>query len=86
MVEARIRSHTRRFTSEARPEVTAPSRFAPVATMFFYPLLRTQTEEHLELKVGLARLQELSAAKLLRAARAASVYLNDWHSSRRGVV
>nr|CDJ87877.1 Telomere length regulation protein domain containing protein [Haemonchus contortus] len=50
VVEARIRSHTRRFTSEEKPEVVAPSRFAPVATLFFYPLLRTQTEEHLELK------------------------------------
>ncbi|VDO24636.1 unnamed protein product [Haemonchus placei] len=50
VVEARIRSHTRRFTSEKKPEVVAPSRFAPVATLFFYPLLRTQTEEHLELK------------------------------------
>ncbi|KAK6051575.1 hypothetical protein COOONC_10920, partial [Cooperia oncophora] len=50
VVEARIRSHTRRFTSKEKPQVTAPNRFAPVATLFFYPLLRTQTEEHLELK------------------------------------
>ncbi|CAJ0599398.1 unnamed protein product [Cylicocyclus nassatus] len=51
IVDARIRSHTRRFTTEKKPEpITSCNRFAPVATLFFYPLLKTRTEEHLELK------------------------------------
>ncbi|KIH49351.1 hypothetical protein ANCDUO_20574, partial [Ancylostoma duodenale] len=50
VVDARIRSHTRRFTTENKPEFTSSNRLAPVATLFFYPLLKTKTEEHLELK------------------------------------
>ncbi|WKX99645.1 hypothetical protein Q1695_014488 [Nippostrongylus brasiliensis] len=77
IVDARIRSHTRRFTSEAKPERKAPNRFAPVATLFFYPLLRTETGEHLELKgrdsAFLARLIFCSSDILQKAANAPSV-------------
>ncbi|VDM56690.1 unnamed protein product [Angiostrongylus costaricensis] len=50
IVEARIRSNTRRFTTAKKPQVLTPNKFAPVATLFFYPLLGTETGEHLELK------------------------------------
>ncbi|KAJ1374151.1 Telomere length regulation protein [Parelaphostrongylus tenuis] len=71
IVEARIRSNTRRITTVRKPEVLTPNRFAPVATLFFYPLLRTETGEHLELKGRdssfLARLLN-SVSEILQAA------------------
>ncbi|KJH43563.1 hypothetical protein DICVIV_10429, partial [Dictyocaulus viviparus] len=72
IVEARIRSNTRRFTTKKKSEILAPNRFAPVATLFFYPLLRTETEEHLELKgrdsAFFARLL-ICVSEILQAAR-----------------
>ncbi|KAK6741792.1 hypothetical protein RB195_009579 [Necator americanus] len=77
IVDARIRSHTRRFTTEKKPEFTSPCRFASVATLFFYPLLRTKTEEHLELKGRdspfLARLLFCASEILQKAASAPTV-------------
>ncbi|RCN35092.1 hypothetical protein ANCCAN_19054 [Ancylostoma caninum] len=77
VVEARIRSHTRRFTTENKPEFTSSNRLAPVATLFFYPLLKTKTEEHLELKGRdspfLARLLFCVSDILQKAANAPTV-------------
>ncbi|CAI4224679.1 unnamed protein product [Auanema sp. JU1783] len=50
IVDERIKAKTRYFTSK-KPEVkTKVNRFTSVATSFFYPLLRSQTGEHLQLK------------------------------------
>ncbi|KHJ90852.1 hypothetical protein OESDEN_09290, partial [Oesophagostomum dentatum] len=77
IVDARIRSHTRRFTTEKKAETTYTNRFAPVATLFFYPLLKTKTEEHLELKGRdspfLARLLFCVSEILQKAANAPTV-------------
>ncbi|EYC07738.1 hypothetical protein Y032_0069g370 [Ancylostoma ceylanicum] len=77
VVDARIRSHTRRFTTESKPEFTSSNRLAAVATLFFYPLLKTKTEEHLELKGRdspfLARLLFCVSDILQKAANAPTV-------------
>uniref|UniRef100_A0A1I7X2Z7 Histone-lysine N-methyltransferase SETMAR n=1 Tax=Heterorhabditis bacteriophora TaxID=37862 RepID=A0A1I7X2Z7_HETBA len=50
VVDQRIRAKTRWFTDKKEVPSKHVNRFANVATLFFYPLLRSSTEEHLELK------------------------------------